>query len=255
MARKYKFITEDKTVWKQPDRMNADISEPVPGTFKIEVTTDIVATGLGDHIALSGGARYVQRRDCFGERLRWYTKNSDLTSVRDIFAPCPEIEVVGFDPGDVLHRAHRLQSIAPPGIVTKDLYQTIYEACGVPYSIRWQYSPVEEAVKRVKQVGYPKGKFVVVHDDPRRKIVIDPRFLPADVRQFRLDARRGLSILAYADALAHAAEIHCVDSSVRHLCEQLPLPSSIRFVYYPRAKNYVPILNDYITRHKWRIVG
>jgi hypothetical protein len=113
------------------------------------------------------------------------------------------------------------------------LYEQIYTELGLHYSVRWQYSPVEKAAKLVKQVGYPKGRYIVVHDSPNRGIVIDPRHLPAGIRQFRIE-RTDRSILSYCNALANAAEIHCVDSSVRHLCEQLPLNVPARGVCLPQ---------------------
>jgi hypothetical protein len=224
-------------------------------------TVSTAFRGMGDALAFAGLCVYLSR---FHGKVFFPCNPKNELSVRSVFVHHPEIEVIGLDTGKTM--AKKGGSL-PPVISlvfdardvfasdsTLDMYQRVYEKFDVPYSARWDDSPIPEAVKSARQQPVPKGKYVFIHSDPSRGYDISTDRLPAYIPRVYARQIPGMSILSYAEVIEHAEEIHCIDSAFFHLSEQLH-PRGKLFLHRSARSTYVPVLKDYMTRHNWIIIN
>ncbi len=216
-----------------------------------------VSTGIGDAINLSGAAIYLARRD---GRLTWHAFAGSEKSVMSIFALNPEVEVVtipdwAINPFANTVTCHTLifsDEIVIPKKSKLDMFDHIYTAHGVPYSVRWDMCPVKEAAKLVPQDPLPdEENYCFVHESPKYGYRIDRSRLPKDLPLYGPEQGLNLSILAYVDTLKAATEIHVVDSAFFHLTESIE--TCAKLFWHRYSREYIPGWNSYKTRHNWTV--
>lgn len=197
--------------------------------------------GLGDAILLAGLAVELAKEHG-GVVFPCYPHNE--ASVRSFFVAHPQIEVVPVKHETDMMRAG-LKSAAPilplghyshahpESDETFDAW--MHRSAGVPLEARWG-GPIPAAAKRVGQFQIPlRDNYIFLHEDRARSFRIKPEFLPK-MEHFVPSACNVSSILAYADALYHAKEVHVINSAFLHLAETLPTTGKLFLHTYARSK-------------------
>ena len=101
-----------------------------------------------------------------------------------------------------------------------------YAQLGFDFSLRWNGYYCERDLNREKRLfeslGLVPGQYVFVHDDPERGFVIGgDNIVNKSLMIFRPKPHYSHNIFDYSMILEIAAEIHCIDSSFKHLTESL----------------------------------
>lgn len=109
-----------------------------------------------------------------------------------------------------------------------------YRQAGMPIEDR-TYCPITNGVyKRTEQLPVPKEDFIFVHTDGKRGYNVDGQRIEGNLFQY-FPTRTDKSILAYADILIEAKEIHVIDSCFLHLADRLPTKGKLFWHRYARA--------------------
>jgi len=205
--------------------------------------------GLGDTIALSGAAAVLSDRE---GGITLPVRPENMISVASIFADCHNIDLVDAD--EYLKHVVQGNLLVEPGHIFLrdtylDQYQRIYKRFGIAYEHRWESSLVPAACEKVEQLPVPEGEYAFVHDDPRRKYLIDRDKITSGLTVYEPEFVPGQSILAFRDIIENAVELDFMDSCLFNLAEQLEPRGKLFLHRYPRP--FHRLANNYKTRHHW----
>jgi hypothetical protein len=203
--------------------------------------------GLGDMIHCNGLVRHLAKRLEPHRRLYVFCKERSMDMTRWMYRDEPRIQLLTVDESDreypqvkgwlrkcqssnfllVGHRALRPLLIQHPKAFFDQLF---YLQVGVPYTVRfdecyWERDTAEEL--RVFEQLAPKGPYAFVHDDPSRGYKIDTDDI--DLPIVRNDP--SVSLFHLGLLLERAAEVHCMESSIRCMIESLDV-RSCRLFYH-----------------------
>lgn len=124
----------------------------------------------------------------------------------------------------------------------------LYKQLGIPPEcMRTHFGTVEKtpaAADMTKRVRAELGtEYAVVHDDPKRDMVIDRAWVPADLPCIHVDDPRIRSdnVCDYLDLLEHATEVHCIDSCFALLADACIPPGTgpKRVVHATRGRPHI----------------
>lgn len=195
--------------------------------------------GLGDHILCNALVRHFAARHA---TLGLFVKRRYLESVRFMYRDNPGIRFFAVrddrEVGDFLHHWPKAPCIRIGfenlDISTLSFAESFYQQVGLDYARRWdgmvQRDRAREEALYHRLVGQP-GPYIFVHDDPGRGYVIDRDRLPADLPVVRPQPGLTDIIFDYALVLERATEIHCMDSSFRHVVDTLELSGPRLFLH------------------------
>ncbi len=229
--------------------------------------------GLGDAIALSGGAVWLAKRrgsivfpvyPAIERDVRLIFQNHPLVMVK------PWQQVVNEGIKEVCKLVYAENQLINCVQSQIDMYREGYRQARVPYWERWNSCPIEKAARNVTQVPIPQKPYVFVHDDSTRGMEIKPEYLPK-MHLFRPNPDCSVPILSYVQVIKHASEIHCCDSCFYHLVESLHVRGRCVFhqycrMYYVETRPapiiggqhglscHVSVWNDYLQRWPWKIL-
>ncbi len=188
----------------------------------------------GDMIMQSGIGVYLAQ---YFDKVYFPGREMDRVSFESFFVNHCKIEWYwpplkpGLDPFPFPEHGHILRSgiyhYQYPLPIRHDLscIENCFYGATIPYSVRWDFCPLEEASKSVSQFPLPADEYVVVHDDPTRGYFIrrDPSWPnPIFIAQHhRYGEPSRNSILRWVDLLRNASEIHVIDSAMMHLAESI----------------------------------
>lgn len=216
--------------------------------------------GLGDAIAFADLA--VRIAD--GEPMIFPCWGKNIVSVKSLFVDHPNIEVHAIrNDMDLLSSSlmagkqwigvghySRNPHIDRDG---QDMVEWVYRTAGIDPATRFDSGLVSKAAKHVEQCGLvtpEDGVRIIAHQDGSRGFVIAHEYLIGDDRHLeyiKFDPHR--SILRYALALERAAEVHCIDSSILHLVEQVQPTGKLFYHRYPRQHS-----ENHRLRHDWLVL-
>ena len=178
--------------------------------------------GLGDAIACADLA--VRLAD--GEQMFVPCYAHNEVSVRSIFVNHPNIGICDpLDPVIVKFGIERKDIIdlgSYSGIPRKegeDMVEWMYRTAGMDPATRFDSQMVAKAAHGYGTY-FVTGHAILVHQDNDRGFVTDRKYIPVG-NVVGVNSAAGKSILAWWKSIETAAEIHCIDSSVLHLVEQL----------------------------------
>lgn len=195
--------------------------------------------GLGDHILCNALVRHFAARHA---TLGLFVKRRYLESVRFMYRDNPGIRFFAVRDDREVATFLRRWPQAPCirigfenlDITRLSFAESFYQQVGLDYARRWDgIVPRDRAREEAlyhRLVGQP-GPYIFMHDDPGRGYVIDRDRLPAGVPVVR--PLPGLTdiIFDYALVMERAAEIHCMDSSFRHVVDTLELSGPRLFLH------------------------
>lgn len=184
--------------------------------------------GLGDHIILSGGLKYLKRNNLLGPAF-CICKHAYLASVQQLYEDLEGFEIISVNNwkgAEILVEQWKGQRL----IVGFDKMQDwchfdkdFYRILQVDFNERWNSFTINRnsyaESELLKQLNLPDN-FIFVHDDSARGFEIDEGYLNKSlpiVRPFLTS-----SIFDWMPVLERATEIHCICSSFKHLADSLP---------------------------------
>lgn len=220
--------------------------------------------GLGDMIHCNGMVRYLLDRLNADRTVNVFCKVRNLGMTQWMYRDEPRIRLLPIEDGvreltfvqrtlrnhrsrnflAVGHRALRSLERAYPKAFYDELF---YRQVGLPYSIRydwcyWQRDLTEE--ERVYEKLAPDAPYAFVHDDASRGFSIDTSTIGmAVVRNDITESIFHLGLL-----LERAAEVHCMESSIRCMLESLDMDNCNLFYHNFRYPDR-PLGNA--TRQSW----
>jgi hypothetical protein len=213
--------------------------------------------GLGDHLICHG---LVRNRAGQGEPLGIFAKHHYAESVGFMFRDHPNIRVLAVADNREARSFLRRHVYLPVETIgfeflsqnQGDFATDFYRQANIDYSHRWGDFHVmrdrarEEALFR--RLVPDAAPYVFVHDDPSRGLRIDRALIRRDLPI--VFPTRGITdnIFDYCTLLEQAQEIHCMDSSFRHLTDCLTAVAGRLFLHYYVKKSNVP------SRHNWILI-
>lgn len=215
--------------------------------------------GNGDLVALAGAIvrKAVQLGGVFVPSVA-----NNVINAEALFASVPEVTIFPVrDMAEVLAMdglAFHVPRI--PQNVDRDHYAYLYQMLGLPYSVRWESSPIPNSRLLVPMIRPPTHPYQFVHDDMHRGFGITKRLNPKLVRFPRYPGfgPNGIEqfarpLIAFCEILENAEEIHVMDTASFHYVEHCNPKTDKLFLHrYPRP--FTPVWMEYETRHAWTIV-
>lgn len=101
----------------------------------------------------------------------------------------------------------------------------LYLQCGLDPALRYEAFGTPPGLAAATQIAVPDGKYIVIHDDERRRLDRSRVSVPAGTAIVHVDdpGVRAEDLFAYVDLLSGASEFHGIDSSFMHLVDHLGL--------------------------------
>lgn len=201
--------------------------------------------GLGDHFICNGLVRDLAERH---ERIVLACKRASLATVACLYGDEAAIEPLPIDrePDEVDAFARRIGApLLRIGFDACDrarFDQSFYEQAGVPFACRWSKFRLPSTIPGEHEMFarlVPQSPYRVVHRETSHGVYalrIDDAMPTIEIRGRRLADGAFENLLLYRRLIAHAAEVHCINSSVIHLVDSLD--AAQRLVYHdarPRA--------------------
>lgn len=205
--------------------------------------------GLGDAIAFAELA--VNLAD--GEPMMVLCWRKNEVSVRSLFVNHPNIGTVVVDSDAEVVQMGTLDNAINIGHYSgiprnygEDLIEWVYRTAGVVHEFRFDQGVVAKACERMGQILIStQFPWPLIHDDKERGFVIREQ-----VPDYWKSLHDEGSILRWRDTIQAAPEIHCIDSALLHLVEQLQPTGKLFYHKYarPGSENYRTL------RHNWTVL-
>ena len=193
--------------------------------------------GLGDHFICNGLVHYLMRHYRV-DRLYLISKQKNASIVRNLYQDFSDISVVDLPesgyPDEVSFSVELSKIIGAHLLVMRFKGQNVffdsifYSSFNVPFKSRWEYfqPPKDETKSLSFYASFIKHEnYCLVHDEGSVgsfKLRIDTALPIYYVRKGVADC-----LLDWKHVIQHAAEIHCIDSSVIHFADSLDLNNKL----------------------------
>jgi hypothetical protein len=228
--------------------------------------------GLGDHILCNGIYReYAQRyKKCVIPVVDKYYR-----VVKRMVSDVENIQVVRFN-----HQFWTFKMEAHANLLNSFGYDTLslgvfgpeffldkskrldanfYHQAALPLNTRWESFGVKRDLiaedKLFKLLIGNSKEYVFLHDDKKRKFIVDSELLPRDMLIVEPDEKlkNKFSFFDYLKIIENAKEIHCIESSFAALIESLEfnIPKYAHRYARPEAKN--DFRHEFTYRSKWHV--
>jgi len=211
--------------------------------------------GLGDHLICCG---LVRNLAAASPRVGLFAKKGYAASVRFLYRDLPSIEVIPVADDQEVHAFLGRFADLPVWRVgfehvassTQGFAEGFYRQYGLDYELRWSGFHLrrdrERESRLFERLGCGREPYVFLHDDPSRGLVIRRDLLPQGMRLVFPDRALTDNLFDWGMVLEKAAEIHCMDSSFRHLADCLQPETDKLFLHHYVKHSDVP------SRHAWR---
>lgn len=195
--------------------------------------------GLGDHIICNGLVRTLLNGGKVYAGLGVFAKEEHTIKVRRMFDDENKITVIPI-PKNINEIAFTNHYIATNNIINfircgfggidnfysmgmiKKFDEVFYCMAGIPHKSRWSNFKIrrdmDEEARIFNKLNPNKEKYIFVHDDVNRGMVINPNN-PNNLKIIKNDITE--SIFDMSMILENATEIHCMESSMRCLIEHV----------------------------------
>lgn len=215
-------------------RLGADVGPELPGLLVHH------HLGLGDHLICNGLVRHLARET---PSIGLMVKTRNATSVGFMYRDLPGLRLLRVaDDGEAEALLRAVPQVASlrvgfERLDTRDhsYAEDFYAQLGLPYDLRWSGQRIDRDPGR-EQALFERlvpggGPYVFLHDDRSRGYLIDRRRVRTDLPVVVPPPAATDNIFDYGLVLERAAEIHCMDSSFRHLVDSLGEVGGARFLH------------------------
>lgn len=212
--------------------------------------------GLGDHIICNGLVRKItQDKKNYGI----FTKTHNFESVSFMYRDLKNLKVIPVQNEteisnykDILTIGHQnLNEIMLKHGCLWD--ESFYKQINIDFSERWNSFYYNRDFKSEKSIydelNPNKEKFALIHnEDSTGTERVDKTKINPELKQIFLQKRK--TIFEYGFLIATATEIHCIDSSLKHLVDSLPTMGKL---FYHKNFNTRTTL-EHNHKKKWIII-
>jgi len=217
--------------------------------------------GLGDYIIISGGLKYLRRKNKLGP-VFCICKHNYLNSVKQLYADVEDFEIVavnGWQEADILAahwKGEKLLIGFEKMINWYHFDRDFYRIIDVDFNERWNSFTIkrnEQAENNLLNELNLPVKFAFVHDDPSRGYVINTDYVDSVLPVVKPHLTN--SIFDWIAVLERATEIHCMCSSFKHLVDSLTNITAELFYHYSYVNDGKPreaSISE--SRKNWKII-
>ena len=214
--------------------------------------------GLGDHIICNGLVRrLINKNETFG----LFVKKHNLPSVQFMFRDLPNLNIIPID-GD-----HNVSEYKNDNIISvghEKLNQTInqygclwdesfYKQMNINFLERWNSFFYKRDFLKEKnlydELNQKNEDFVLIHNtDSTNTDIIDYNQISEKYKKIFVE--KSETIFDYGFLIAKAKEIHCIDSSFKHLVDSIPTMGKLFY-----HKNYKQrTISEHNHKKNWIII-
>ena len=217
--------------------------------------------GLGDHILISGGIKYLRRVGVLGPavcicRAQYYESVKQLYGDLDNFELLIINNETEVDQISNNWKGKKLtigfENLQDWNHFDKDFYRIL----NVNFEERWNSFTIPrdymEEANLLNEIKLPE-KFAFVHDDQARGYLINDNFIRQDLKIIKPYLTK--SIFDWVPVLEKAKEIHCICSSFKHLTDSLENVSAELFYHHSYVNSGKPRETSITSSRKnWKII-
>ena len=217
--------------------MSVVVLTPLPGGPRVAVLAPL---GIGDMFVLRGLLATLRRA---GKVVAFAAKAEFVEHAKKILGDVVDVLIATVDDLPGAHATFAAE-LAPLGFellllgcAWKDYDQAawrqlhecwahrLYLQCGLDPALRYEAFGTPPGLAAATQIAVPDGKYIVIHDDERRRLDRSRVSVPAGTAIVHVDdpGVRADDLFAYVDLLSGASEFHGIDSSFMHLVDHLGL--------------------------------
>ena len=243
--------------------------------------------GLGDMISNNGLVRYLVELNPKIKFFNIFCKQMHVNSIKFMYRDLNKIKIIkisnnpkyekkeiqkylknensDFEIIKIGHDFYHSTNKLNPNFKSNPWHCTVnfYKQFGLPYNYRFEKTFWKRDLKREKKllkklVGNNK-KFIFVHDDINRGLIIDTNKFNKKFKIIRNDNNN--LIFDYGLILENARELHLIESSFRQLIETLNIKSKKLYLYKDDRLDYsMSLFNKKLgqwigTSKKWKEIG
>jgi hypothetical protein len=206
--------------------------------FQMESRLLGIHAGMGDTIVCAGMA--VKLSEFYDITIPCREKY--LQSVRSFFVNYPNVNVIKLEYFNDLIEKHSsiktgcYNSDIPWKNNEEDFCHWFYRAANIDYEVSFSHCPLKEAIKYVEQLPVPEKPYIFLHEGGNNKDRWIDRGL---IRRYcstydiYIPEEKG-NILAYAEIIRNARQVHCIDSGFFHLCERIDTTGDLYYHRYTK---------------------
>jgi hypothetical protein len=126
--------------------------------------------------------------------------------------------------------------------------ECFYQQINLDYNKRWDDFYIERDSVAEEEIYKTlinfKSPYAFVHDDEQRGFSIEEKYISSDLSIFRPNTNYNVNVFSYLKIIENATEIHCMDSSFKHLIDSLSTVKGKLFYHL-----YVRGLSNYSWTH------
>jgi hypothetical protein len=201
--------------------------------------------GLGDALICNAIVRYYAQR----YQVTVFAKPPNTKAVAWMFRDDPNItvfEVDGDEEADAIrkHVESHQKEVLGLGFYGEKPFakshwdQEFYRQAKIAYPYRWHGFKVSQQLSM--ELPVPKGRYIFAHDDPDRKCLINPDYLPKKIKVFKPKRELADNLFSYWSIIENAEEIHCMESCFAILVDHLPVIKAKRIVLHLYTRESIP---------------
>lgn len=198
--------------------------------------------GLGDHIMCNGLVRTLLNDGNHFDSVIIFAKEVNVKNVSYMFSDEPRIKIITIPTGAnewlfvnnfLCANKHitafiRSQNIIIDNLISMGLVSNFdegfYTCCGIPFEYRWINFKINRNFQEEKRVltklNPNNEKYIFVHDEPSLGYNVTKIENPNNLKIIKND--KSESIFNMIGIIENAAEIHCMESSIKCLIDSLP---------------------------------
>lgn len=214
--------------------------------------------GLGDHIICNGLIRrLIQKNSKYGI----FTKEHNVDSVSFMYRDLNNLKVIPIiDDSTIIEYKDKEIMLIGHGNLPIVIQQhgclwdeSFYKQMNIDFSERWNSFYYKKDIKKEKglfdNLNPNKEKFALIHnEDSTGTDRIDYSKINPELKQ--IFVKKSETIFDYGFLISMATEVHCIDSSFKHLVDSLPTMGKLFY-----HKNFKPRTSlDHNHRKKWIII-
>ncbi len=125
--------------------------------------------------------------------------------------------------------------------------RAFYHFADVPFDAKWGLFHIPESGT---ELGPPDYRYALLHEDRSRGFTIDRSRIPG-ILIHSVTPGKTPRLSDWRRWIEHAADIHCIDSSVMHMAELLPTNGKLFYHRYARTADKSPV--EAIFRKDWTV--
>lgn len=201
--------------------------------------------GLGDIILCNGLIRNLCKKYA---HITIFCKPKYFASISYMLRDIQNLEILAYDDAEVnsflqdkpKDKIYYVGHMHIPNFIQECTFdECFYKQIGLNFQRRWEDFYIErncELENELFDLQAPKEPYAFVHDDYLRGFCIDETYIDKKLKVFRPSLVD--NIFSYCKIIEQASEIHCMDSSFKHIVDSLPIKHDKLFYHlYVRGTN------------------